>query len=203
MREALVVLGFLAAMFGQNGTARGELVVEWWGQGDRCQHRDMTIELSKYGKEGLANPQGGKKAIEGIHALTFDLSPLKKDARIHHASLRIHAPLEKIRTDKRAYMSIGQGVWYYDPLRLYAELPARRPVQMFIAQPGSAEGNAVYDKSKPLELEGPQFKSFDCTAAVRDWVSGKAPNLGFVVRQLDMWEWAPGQTVLEVRYAGK
>jgi hypothetical protein len=38
---------------------------------------------------------------------------------------------------------------------------------------------------------------------VRDWVAGKQPNLGFVVRQLDLWDWAPGRTVLEVRYEGK
>jgi hypothetical protein len=199
------MLGLLGAVFG-GGVARGELVVEWWGQGGpptRCRHNDMTIELSKYGKEGLANPEGGKKQIEGIHALTFDLSTLKKNTTIHHASLRIHAPLEKIRTDKRAYMNIGQGHWYHDPLRLYAEMPAWKPVEIFIAQPGSAEGKAVYDKSKPLVLEGPQFKGFDCTSAVRDWVSGKAPNLGFVVRQLDLWDWWPAMTVLEIRYEGK
>lgn len=203
MRRIPVVLGLLAAICGRNGTTRGELVVEWWGQGDRCRHQGMTIELSKYGKEGLANPQGGKQAIEGIHALRFDLSSLKQDTRIYRASLRIHAPLVKIRDDKRAYMSIGKGHWYHDPLRLYAEMAPWKPVEIFVAQAGSAGGKPVYDKSKPLVLEVPQYRSFDCTAAVRDWVSGTAPNLGFIVRQLDLWDWWPAMTVLEIRYEGK
>jgi hypothetical protein len=37
---------------------------------------------------------------------------------------------------------------------------------------------------------------------VRDWIGGKVPNLGFIVRQLDLWDWDPGKTVLEVRYEG-
>jgi hypothetical protein len=43
----------------------------------------------------------------------------------------------------------------------------------------------------------------DVTEAVQEWVSGKRENLGFVVRQLDLWDWQPERTVLEVRYEGE
>jgi len=162
----------------------------------------MTIELSKYGKEGMTNPKMGRRPTEGIHALSFDLSPIPRGAKVYHASLRMHAPLERIRTDKRAYMSIGQGHWYYDPLRLYAEMKPWKPIEIYVAKPGSAAGKAVYDKASLLRLEAPQYKSFDATAAVRDWASGRRANLGFVVRQLDLWDWWPSMTVLEVRYEG-
>ncbi len=183
--------------------AGGEMVVEWWGNGPRCRHDRMTIELSYYGKEGMINPKMGRKPTEGIHALRFDLSPVPKTAKVYHASLRMQAPLERIRTDKRAYMSIGQGHWYHDPLRLYAEMRPWKPVEIYAALPGSARDKPVYDKDRPLKAEGPQFKSFDATAAVRDWAAGRRENLGFVVRQLDLWDWAPSVTVLEVRYEGK
>ena len=181
--------------------ADGQMAVEWWGQADYCRHKKMTLQLSHYGKEGMTNPKMGRKPIEGIHALTFDLSGIRKSAKIHHASLRIRAPQERIRTDKRAYMNIGSGHWYHDPLRLYAEIRPWKPIEIYAAAPSSTK--AVYDKTSRLKLEPPQFRSFDATAAVRAWVSGKAPNRGFVVRQLDLWDWAPSQTVLEVRYAGK
>jgi len=206
MRKALVAIGVLAAVFGPGGTARGEMVVEWWGRGgpsSKCRHTGMTIELSRYGKEGLINPQAGKKAVEGIHALTFDLSPIKRGTKIYHASLRFQAPLTQIRTDRRVYMDIGQGVWYFDPLRIYAEMAQWKPVEFYVAEKGTAGDKAVWDKTRPLVLEGPGFRSLDATQAVQDWVNGTKGNLGFVVRQLDMWDWAPSATVLEVRYEGK
>lgn len=205
MRKTLVAIGLLAAVFGPSGAARGEMVVEWWGRGrgrSRWRHTGMTIELSKYGKEGLINPKAGKKPVEGIHALTFDLSPIKRGTKIHHASLRIQAPLTRIRTDRRVYMDIGQGVWYFDPLRIYAEMAQWKPVEFYVAEKGTKGDKAVWDKTRPLALEGPNFRSLDATAAVRDWVNGAKPNLGFVVRQLDMWDWVPSATVLEVRYEG-
>ena len=193
---------FLAAL-ALAATAPAGVVVEWWGYGDRCRHKEMNIKLSKYGKEGMINPKMGKKRTEGIHGLRFDLSAIKPGTTVYRASLRLQAPLKRIRTDKRTYMSIGQGHWYYDPLRLYAEIPPWKPIEIYVAEKGSAEGKAVYDKKTRLELEAPRFRSFDATAAVRDWVAGKKPNLGFVVRQLDLWDWAPSKTVLEVRYEGK
>ena len=113
------------------------VVVEWWGDGTRCRHQGMTIELSKYGKEEMVNPKKGKV-----------------------------------------------------------------PIEICVAEAGSSEGKAVHEKSTRLALEPPQYKSFDATAAVRDWVSGRKPNLGFVVRQLDLWDWWPGKTVLKIRYEG-
>ena len=185
------------------GALNAEMVVEWWGESARCRHRTMKIDLSFYGKAGMINPKMGKRAVEGIHAVRVDLSAIPKGAEVYHASLRMQAPLKRIRTDKRAYMSIGGGHWYHDPLRLYAEMPPWKPVEVYVAAPGSARNKPVYDPAAPLKLEGPQFKSLDVTEAVRGWVSGKAANLGFVVRQLDLWDWTPGATVLEVRYEGK
>jgi len=200
-KRLLLGLGVVAAALA--ATARGEMVVEWWGEKYYCRHQQMKIELSKYGKEGMINPEMGKKPVEGIHALTFDLSNIQRGTRIYHASLRLHAPEKRIRTDKRAYMSIGSGHWYHDPLRLYAEIPPWKPIEIYVARKGSREGKASYDEASRVKPEPPQYKSFDVTQAVRDWVGGKQPNLGFVVRQLDLWDWAPGRTVLEVRYEGK
>jgi len=163
----------------------------------------MTVELSHYGKEGVINKKMARQNIVGIHSLRFDLKPIRKGAPIRHASLRMQAPLEDIRTDKRAYMSIGRGHWYYDPLRLYAEIRPWKPVEVYVALQGSAKGKPVYDKAKPMKLGGPQYKSLDVTEAVRNWTSGRTPNLGFVVRQLDLWDWRPDKTVLEVAYEGK
>ncbi|OPX24058.1 MAG: hypothetical protein B1H04_02945, partial [Planctomycetales bacterium 4484_123] len=67
----------VAALLAAWTAAPAGLVVEWWGDGARCRHQGMTIELSKYGKEGMVNPKKGKVPIEGIHALRFDLSALK------------------------------------------------------------------------------------------------------------------------------
>ncbi len=195
-----LIVGVAAAL---PAASRAEMVVEWWGQQDYCRQKGMTIELSKYGKEGLINAQAGKKPIEGIHALSFDLSPIKRGTKVYRASLRMQAPLKPIRTDKRAYMSIGQGHWYHDPLRLYAEIEPWKPIEIYVVEGLSEGGKPVYDKAKPLKLEPPQYKSFDLTEAVRAWVAGKQPNHGLLVRQLDLWDWAPSRTVLEVAYEGK
>ena len=193
----------IAAVLALAGAAQAEMVVEWWGSDARCRHKGMTIELSKYGKEGMISDKAGKKDVEGIHALKFDLSPIPKGVKVYRASLRIQAPLEKIRTDRRVYMDIGGGVWYFDPLRLYAEMKQWKDVQVFAAASGTEGDKAVWDKDKPLAIEPPLYRSLDATAAVQDWVSGKTPNLGFVVRQLDMWDWQYERTVLEVCYEGQ
>lgn len=185
------------------GPANGEMVVEWWGERHYCRHQTMKIELSKYGKQGMINPKMGKRPIEGIHALTFDLSGLKPRTKIYHASLRMQAPLKRIRTDKRAYMSIGQGHWYHDPLRLYAEIGPWKPIEIYVVTGFGPGKQPKYDKTRPLKLEPPQYKSFDLTEGVRAWVSGERENHGLLVRQLDLWDWAPSRTVLEIRYAGQ
>jgi hypothetical protein len=200
MRTALVAAAM--TVLATISSASAEMVVEWWGNAPRCRHEGMTIELSKYGKEGMISDKAGGKDIEGIHALTFDLSAIAKGAKVYHASLRIQAPLTRIRTDRRVYMDIGGGVWYFDPLRMYAEIKQWKPVEIYVAKEGTAAGKAVWDRDKPLAMEAPNFRSLDATEAVQDWVAGKTPNLGFVVRQLDMWDWNPVMTVLEVRYEG-
>ena len=174
MVRKLKVIAALAVMANVAGQAGAEMVVEWWGKSDACRHKGMTVERADPGRR-----------------LKFDLSPLKPGTKVYHASLRAHTRVIPPRKDKRAYMSIGRGVFYYDPLSLYAELRPRQPVVI------RADG----DDAPPLRLEGPQFKSFDATEAVRAWVGGKRPNRGFLVKRFD--NWTPGNTVLEIRYKGK
>ena len=76
-------------------------------------------------------------------------------------------------------------------------------MNIYLAKKGTVSGKAVYDKAAPLKLEPPQFHSFDVTGIVQNWVNNKNSNLGFVVRQLDLWDWDPEKTVLEIRYNGK
>ena len=201
-KTALIVLG-VALAGGCAAQAGGEMAVEWWGERHYCRHQQMKIELSRYGKEGMINPKMGRRPIEGIHALTFDLSNLKRGTKVHHACLRMQAPLKRIRTDKRAYMSIGRGHWYHDPLRLYAEIGPWKPIEIYVVKAFGDGKKPIYDKTRPLKLEPPRHESFDVTEAVRAWVSGRQRNHGLLVRQLDLWDWAPSRTVLEVRYAGK
>ena len=197
-----MILAAAVALVTIAASTRAEMAVEWWGDGTDMPHGGMSIELSKYGREGVVATKGPPRDIDGIHTLTFDLAAIRKGTRVHHASLRTQAPLTAIRTDNRVYMDIGRGVFYYDPLRIYAEMAQRKSIEIYVAREGSAAGKAVYDKDKPLLLEAPTFRSLDATAAVQDWVDGKAPNLGFVVRQLGNWDWNPAMTVLEVRYEG-
>jgi len=174
MEKRVMAIAGLGAILLLPAPGRGELVVEWWGKADACRHKSMTIEAGDAGD-----------------LLKFDLGPLAPGTKIYHASLRAHTRVIPPRTDKRAYMNIGRGVFYYDPLSLYAEKRPSRPVLIY-ADP---------DDKRPLRLEPPQFKSFDATEAVRAWVSGKRPNRGFLVKRFD--NWTPGSTVLEVRYEGK
>ena len=101
MRKMALILAGVWLAAGCTGATRGEMVVEWWGKADCARHKGMKIEMSHY--------------ADGVHGLWFDLSELKRGTRVYHASLRVHTKVEKLRTDKRAYMSIGQGVFYYDP----------------------------------------------------------------------------------------
>jgi len=172
VRRMLKMIAAVAAMASVAPAARAGMVVEWWGKTDACRHKGLTVEQTDAGRR-----------------LRFDLSALKPGTRIYHASLRAHTRVIPPRKDKRAYMNIGRGVFYYDPLSLYAEQRPGRPVVI-----------RATDDGPPLPLEGPRFKSFDATEAVRGWVAGRRPNLGFLVKSFD--HWTPDNTVLEVRYEG-
>jgi len=142
------ILSLAVTLTALTGWANGGMVVEWWGQADYCRYKGMTIA----------------PAAEGGHALTFDLSPVPKDAKVYHASLRVHTKIRPVRTDKRAYMNaFGKGVFYYDPFRLYNEIRPDKLIEIHVAGGGK----------DPLRLEGPQFKSFDATEAVRAWVGDR------------------------------
>ena len=186
MRKMALILAGVWLAAGCTGATRGEMVVEWWGKADCARHKGMKIEMSHY--------------ADGVHGLWFDLSELKRGTRVYHASLRVHTKVEKLRTDKRAYMSIGQGVFYYDPLRLYAEYRPDRPIEIFVVTGLAEEKRPLYERTEPLKLEAPQFKSFDVTDAVRGWVSGDLANRGLLINRLARWD--ADKTVLEVRYAG-
>jgi len=174
MVRRLKVIVALAVM--TNGAAQvgAGMVVEWWGKADVCRHKGVTLEDDDAGRR-----------------LKFDLSALKSGTKVYHASLRAHTRVTPPRKDRRAYMSIGQGVFYYEPLSLYAEIRPSQPIAIY------ADG----EDGPPLRLEGPQFKSFDATDAVRAWVTGKRPNRGFLVKRLE--NWTPDSTVLEIRYEGQ
>jgi hypothetical protein len=153
---------------------RAEMVVEWWGGQSNCRHQRMKAE-----REGQ----------QDCGFVQFDLSALKRGAKIYHASLRMHTDKPKLCVNSRAYMEGG----YYDPLRLWAEVAPTRPVKIYVRHRGKAVG-------EPAQLEPPRFRSFDVTAAVRDWVDGKRPNEGFLVA--DFQHWVQWQSTLEIRYEG-
>ena len=103
----------------------------------------------------------------GVACLVFDLSAIPTGTAVHRASLG---------SRDRA----GQ---------------PREPIA--ISPIKSVEGGKVVPAGKPLELEGPYFRSFDATAAVKAWVADPASNLGFALLQtggldakdffLDVW----------------
>ena len=172
-RQFLAIVGAWVAA-GLAAPAYGGMVVEWWGKQAPCRHKGMKVA----------------ETDDGDRVLTFDLSALKPPTAIYHASLRPQTKVQPPRKDKRAYMSIGRGVFYYDPLSLYAMLRPSKPILIY----------AAGDEETPLKLEAPQFQSFDATEAVRAWVAGKRPNKGFLVKRLERW--VPDRTVLEIRYEG-
>jgi len=169
---AVVVLGCAAP-------GRGQLAVEWWGSQKKCRHRTMTCK------------HDGKCPT----VLRYDLSAIKPGTRVYHASLRMSTDKPKLPVHSRAYMEPG----YYDPLRIQAEFSPTRPVLIYPLHKG-ADGAPVPD-ARPLELEPPRYRSFDVTKVVQEWVSGKRPNLGFLVK--DFVYWVHWQSTLEVRYEGR
>ncbi len=174
MARILKAVAALAVTLSVSVGTDAEMVVEWWGKGAPCRHKGMAVEPTDSGQR-----------------LKFELSGLKPGTRIYRASLRAHTRATPPRKDRRAYMNVGQGVFYYDPLSLYAEM---RPTQPIAIRPDGKD-------AAPLRLEGPQFRSFDATDAVRGWVSGRRPNLGFLVERFE--NWTPENTVLEIGYEGK
>jgi hypothetical protein len=54
------------------------------------------------------------------------LSAIPKTAPVYHASLRIHTEIRRLRTGRRAYMNVGEGVFYYDPCRCTVDITPRR-----------------------------------------------------------------------------
>lgn len=161
------------------------LAVEWWGNTPHCRHKAMSVH-----RTGQVNET----------RIRFDLSALADTTHVYHASLRMHSKLQPVRSDKRAYMNIGQGVFYHDPLQLFAEFRPDRPIVIrrvaTLREDGSVEVGG-----EPLPLEPPQYKTFDVTEAVRQWVADPSSNLGLLVDTRG-WRWWQEQTVLEIRYAG-
>ncbi len=174
---AVVMLGCAAPSRSAEG--RGQMAVEWWGSQKKCRHRTMTCE------------HDGK----GPTVLRYDLSQIKPGTRIYQASLRMSTDKPKLTVNSRAYMEPG----YYDPLRIHGEFSPTRPVLIYPLHNG-ADGVPAPDP-KPLELEPPRFRSFDVTKVVQEWVAGKRPNLGFLVK--DFVYWVHWQSTLEIRYEGK
>lgn len=174
---AAVMLGCAAPSRSAEG--RGQMAVEWWGSQKKCRHRTMTF---------TKNPDGTK-------VIRYDLSQIKPATRVYRASLRMSTDKPKLIVNSRAYMEPG----YYDPLRIHGEFSPQRPVLIYPLHKG-ADGVPAPD-AKPLELEPPRFRSFDVTKVVQEWVAGKRPNHGFLVK--DFVYWVHWQSTLEIRYEGK
>ena len=179
MSTRLMWVSTWALALGCAAPSRGQMAVEWWGSQTKCRHRTMTCE------------HDGK----GPTVLRFDLAAIKPGTKIYHASLRMHTDKPKLIVNSRAYMEPG----YYDPLRIHGEFSPQRPVLIHALKKG-ADGKPAPD-TRPLELEPPRYRSFDVTKVVQEWVAGKRPNLGFLVK--DFGYWVHWQSVLEIRYAGK
>ena len=105
--------------------------------------------------------------------LKFDLSAIPTGAKVHRAVFR---PQVK----RRDY----SGTVRFCPV---------------LAPPAEAGGEPKLGEA--LKLRAPWYRSFDATAAVRQWAADPARNLGLYVK------WAPGvragNVVLEVSYAGR
>ena len=106
--------------------------------------------------------------------LVFDLSAIPAGARVHHASL---------------YCFTQGG-------RQPNETPRIRVVQGVDAQ-----GNPARIQPGSLALEGPWYRSFDATEAVRRWVNDRASNHGLVVSRFEGL--VAGRTYLDVLYDGR
>jgi len=106
--------------------------------------------------------------------LVFDLSAIPKGAVIHHASLYC----------------------FTDGDRQPADLPLIYPVARL-----TADGDPAVIRSTSLSLEGPWYRSFDATEAVKRWAASPAKNLGLAAVQFEGL--LAGRTLLEVLYDGK
>ena len=177
--KAKLVWICMVATLGCAAPARGQMAVEWWGSQQKCRHRTMTCE------------HDGK----GPTVLRYDLSAIKPGTRVYRASLRMSTDKPKLVVNSRAYMEPG----YYDPLRIHGEFSPQRPVRIYPLHKG-ADGKPAPD-AKLLELEPPRYRSFDVTKVAQEWVAGKRPNLGFLVK--DFGYWVHWQSTLEIRYQGK
>jgi len=120
---------------------------------------------------GLAHP-GTLKVLPTGKAtrLVFDLSALPRGSTVHHASLYCFAS---------------------------GRTQPRQPVRILVVEAVAGGGKATFGP-RPLKLQGPYYRSFDASEAVRRWAGDPKANLGLAVTQFDGFEAA--RTFLEVRY---
>jgi hypothetical protein len=143
--------------------------------------RDASAELvtERWGQAGRCRHRGTadfRRAADGEGTVVrFDLSALPKGAAIYRARLLLP-------------VSHGPG-------------PLAEPIliQPLTARPPGAGKPAV--EKAPLPLVGPRYRSFDATAVVRKWASGRLANHGLWVRRAPGWEQA--RTYLEISHEGK
>jgi hypothetical protein len=140
----------------------------------------MTPEPPWAGQEKPADGKSGLR-VERLGdeeaVLTFDLSDLRKGARIYRASLQCQRnPIEP--GDPRALAEI----------EIY---PLSAPYQ---------KGAPPQTEAKPLALLPPWYQSFDMTELVRRWMSGQA-NHGLYVKKFPGWR--IDKTYLDLMYEGQ
>ncbi|MHC4718351.1 MAG: hypothetical protein ACYS5V_15370, partial [Planctomycetota bacterium] len=133
--------------------AAGDFLTQRWGNADSCRHRGTVTYAGR--------------------VLKFDLSALKRRAKVHRAVLR-----PEIR--RRGY----SGTVTLCPITAAA-----------------GDGDAEPKLGKPLALRPPLYDSFDATEMVRAWVANPRKNLGLYVKWAPGVR--AHNVVLEISYDGR
>ena len=109
------------------------------------------------------------------HVVSVDLSSIPPRATVYHASL--------VALRHRKGLEDRQDAWLR-PVRLYPLAPGREDVD---------------PAAEPLKIEGPWYRSFDVTRAVRKALGDR--RVRFLVREF--YRWIPQKTELRVTWEGK
>ena len=104
--------------------------------------------------------------------LTLDLAALPKGAKVHHASLYCFT------------QNNGQ---------------PNDPVKLHVTEKLEADGTPV-PAGDAFAVEGPWYRSFDITAAVKMWLAQPEKNLGIAVLRFD--KLVPNRSYVEILYEG-
>ena len=141
-----------------------------WKKGGTAHGEPMGITVHQTGR--------------GEAVLAFDLTGAVKDAKVYRARLLCDRSGAGILPAWQA----GSLPHFLDEIEIVA-----------LAAPFE-EGATVQTSGAPLKLAGPQYRSFDLTDLVRDWVGGRGVP-GVFVKKFPGWR--PEKTYLEVMWEGE